>query len=234
MIKVGAVEDEPLVVKFHKIYLEKMAGFSWAGSAATLHEGMKLVKESHMDVLLLDVYLQGENGLDLLRYIREQDLAIDVVLITSANDRESVQVGHRFGAVDYLIKPFTYERFQEAMLMFKNRQPSEHSAYCQEDIDRLFHARNPRSVEVPPFPKGITKETAIRVLDAFENQKEWLTAAVLSEITSISHVSLRKYLRFFVENSWIDKDVIYQPSGRPLQQYRLTAQGMKTKESGFV
>ncbi|QQK80352.1 response regulator [Salicibibacter cibi] len=232
MIKVGTVEDEPLVVKFHKLYLEKLPGFLWTGSAATLAEGKRLVKESSIDVLLLDVYLQEESGLDLLRYIRQQELALDVILITSANDRDSVQIGYRFGAIDYLIKPFTYDRFQDAMLKYKDSLAGDPFIYSQEDVDRLFRDR--QSTETRTLPKGITKETALRVLGAFKDQEEWLTAAALSEATVISHVSLRKYLRYFLENSWIEKDVVYQSSGRPLQHYRLTSQGLKIKNSSFV
>ncbi|GAK14532.1 response regulator [Geomicrobium sp. JCM 19039] len=223
MIIVGTVEDEPLVTKFHQKYVEMLEGFQWAGSATTLNEGKSLVTNTDMDVLLLDVYLEKENGLELLRYIRNLDLDVDVILVTSANDHETVRIGERLGVVDYLVKPFTFQRFHEAMFRYQRLVSDQPTLYNQHELDRRLH--NSDYDLDGDLPKGITKETALRILHAFHHNNEWYTAAELSTMTNISHVSLRKYLRFFVEKKWLEKDLTYQPSGRPVQHYLLSSQG---------
>ena len=72
------------------------------------------LKDHQVDLILLDVYMGKETGLDMLVELRKADDPVDVIVITAANDKESVQTALRYGAVDYLIKPFSFERFQDA------------------------------------------------------------------------------------------------------------------------
>ncbi|WP_059103133.1 response regulator [Shouchella shacheensis] len=235
MIKVAVVEDDPLVAKFHRIYLEKLEGFKWVGLADTFAKAETLLKEEKsFDLLLLDVYLHERSGLELLKHIRAEELNVDVILITSANDQRSVQVGYRYGVIDYLIKPFTFERFQESLLRYKKKMAQQPPSFRQEEVDRLFHSQKDKR-SAYALPKGITKETKLRILKAIQRKGDWVTAAELSSFTTISHVSLRKYLHYFEENGWVRKDVVYQRSGRPLQQYRMTPDGTKLfEENDFV
>lgn len=72
-------------------------------------------KDLEIDLVLLDVYMQQDSGLDLLPAIRASGRAIDVIMITSAADAATVQASMRYGVVDYLIKPFQFPRFEEAL-----------------------------------------------------------------------------------------------------------------------
>ncbi|MCM3714596.1 response regulator [Alkalihalobacillus oceani] len=236
MIKIVAVEDDPLVAKFHRKYVEKVEGFSWLGSASTIEEGEQLVKKPEVDLVLLDIYIHDQNGLDLLKKIRAQNVNVDVILITSANDQQSVQTGYRYGVVDYLIKPFTFERFQEALLHYKDEMAVSSAHFRQEEVDRFFYPRQPGQPKSSyVLPKGITKETCIRILQAMAAQEGWKSATELSDMIGVSHVSLRKYLRYFEQQNWIQKDVVYHSFGRPLQQYRLAESGKKVLEqSDFI
>ena len=132
------------------------------------------------------------------------------------------------------MKPFTFERFKEALERYQSFQQLAKPLNQQTDIDQLFHDQRLEGHLPEDLPKGITKETAVRVLHAFNDCTVWLTTAQLSEQTQISHVSLRKYLRFFSETDLLSKEVIYQSSGRPLQQYRLTSKGEEIKQNGFI
>lgn len=71
--------------------------------------------QQEIDLVLLDVYMQQDSGLDLLPTIRESGRAIDVIMITSAADAATVQTAMHYGVVDYLIKPFQFPRFEEAL-----------------------------------------------------------------------------------------------------------------------
>ncbi len=82
---------------------------------------LKIYSHEKPDLILLDVYLPKENGIDLLKWIRKQDIDIDIILITADKSIERIQEAFRGGVVDYLIKPFNFERFKESLIQFKGR-----------------------------------------------------------------------------------------------------------------
>lgn len=225
MIRIAIIEDEPLISKFHQKYIEKIDGFCCVGSVETIEEGIRLARQPDIDLILLDVYLQQKNGLDLLKQIRLEEINVDVILITSANDQQSLKTGYRYGVVDYLLKPFTFERFQESLLRYKQTVRLAEGKAHQAEVDRLFHPREKPVLKPEDLPKGITKETCRNILAVMVEHEDWLSAADLSSYAKISHVSLRKYLRFFEEKKLLEKNVMYHSFGRPLQQYKLSRAG---------
>lgn len=228
MIRVTMIEDEQEIAHFHSLFLKKVDGFELVSKALTIEEGMQQLKTFKPDLLLLDVYIGDQNGLDILKQVRLEERNIDVILITSANDTYTVQTGYRFGVIDYLVKPFTFARFKEALQRYQAmRQETQQGSFVQKEIDQLIQRTEKASpVEKHSFPKGITEVTAMRILHALAGAGEaWQTAAELEEGTTISHVSLRKYLRFFDEQSFIQKDLVYLTHGRPFNRYRLSEQG---------
>lgn len=111
MINVLIVEDDPMVAEFNRKYMEQVEGFRCGGWASSVEEARKFIAEQAIDLILLDVYMQESNGIDLLSFIRETGVNIDVIVISAASDMNSVKKAMNFGAVDYLIKPFHFNRF---------------------------------------------------------------------------------------------------------------------------
>lgn len=71
-IKVLIVEDDPMVAKFNRHYLEQVPGFEYAGWAATGDEARTMLEEQQVDLVLLDIYMPRVSGLQLLSALREQ------------------------------------------------------------------------------------------------------------------------------------------------------------------
>ena len=232
MITVAMVEDDLDVSKFHRLFLNKVEGFELICEAHTIEEGLEQIHENRPDLLLLDVYIGNTSGLDLLKQIRAEGKNIDVILITSANDAHTVQTGHRYGVVDYLIKPFSFARFQEALNRYRANRLDTNQTFSQQEVDLLLHKGGQRQVYT--LPKGITQATAIRVLSYLIEANDWLTANELSERCSISHVSLRKYIRFFEAEKLIETKLIYQNSGRPFQQYHSLPESSDFLKASFI
>ncbi|MED4127766.1 MULTISPECIES: response regulator [Shouchella] len=226
MIRVAMVEDEEEIAHFHSLFLKKVEGFTLVASAQTFEEGLQQVKEHKPDLLLLDVYIGDRNGLDILKQVRLEERNVDVILITSANDAYTVQTGYRFGVIDYLVKPFTFARFKEALERYRLiKQETKQPSFAQQEIDKLLQRNETNQlIEKVHMPKGITEVTAKRILEALDDTN-WQTAAELEERTSISHVSLRKYLRYFHEQAFIEKDLVYLTHGRPYNRYRILEAG---------
>lgn len=77
-------------------------------SAENLDDGLKLLDES-IDLVFLDILLGSDNGLALLREVREQGLLCPVVMITGSPEVETAAEAVRLGAYDYIPKPIMHE-----------------------------------------------------------------------------------------------------------------------------
>lgn len=224
MIEVLIIEDDPMVAKFNGLYVESIPGFHIAGFAKSVEEGREFLQESIVDLILLDVYMKGETGLDLLTELRKESDPVDVILITAANDKDSVQQALRYGAVDYIIKPFTFERFQQALQQYQQqfRLMNRQEEISQEEIDRMLQSTGRNEGSALELPKGLTKMTFCRLAkQILAWDMKVFSAGELAEETGISSVSARKYLHFLADEKFIGADVTYQETGRPLTNYRL-------------
>ncbi|WP_248892482.1 response regulator [Bacillus methanolicus] len=87
MIKTIIVEDDPMVAEFNRRYLEKIDGFELVGMFSTVENAFPIIEKQPIDLILLDIYMPGENGWSLLSKIRSLGKGIDVILITAACDK---------------------------------------------------------------------------------------------------------------------------------------------------
>ncbi|HPA45941.1 MAG TPA: response regulator [bacterium] len=95
--------------------LEKM-GYRIAGEAETGVESVNRFVETEPDIVLLDLKMPEGDGLTVLRFVRELNNEVRVVMITADNTPHAVQTALRLGANDYIIKgPLTNERFLRAL-----------------------------------------------------------------------------------------------------------------------
>ncbi|MFY0762278.1 response regulator [Metabacillus dongyingensis] len=224
MINVLIVEDDPMVAEFNKRYLKEIDGFFLVGVAHSVNEATKIINSKKVDLMLLDVYMPGENGLTLLSKIREEKRELDVILITAASDVDKILTALRYGAVDYLIKPFEFERFQQALTSYQNKHLylNQQSKMKQKDLDELLLVKqNEYAVAEPlqPLPKGLSRKTLNTVFDAVKRQGNTpFSTDEIAEVTDISRVSIRKYLKFLNDIHVIDKTLTYG-IGRPLYSY---------------
>ncbi|MFB5663290.1 response regulator [Alteribacillus sp. HJP-4] len=224
MIRTLIVEDDPMVSKFNRIYLEKMEGFKAVGFAEDVETARTFMQKHKVDLLLLDVYMKEETGLDFLMELRSQGSPVDAIVITAANDNYSVQTALRYGAVDYLIKPFDFERFKGALLQYREQQllMNHADSVKQEDLDPFLYNTQKEVRTEEDLPKGLTELTLSRIAVFIEEANpNNFSAREVSEATGISQVSVRKYLHYLHKKNILNAEVIYQETGRPLHQYHV-------------
>lgn len=116
--RVLVVEDDPMVAEVNRAYVEGAGPFAVVGTARTAAEGVEMAVALAPDLVLLDIYLPDMNGLAALREIRRRELPCDVLAVTAARDVQTVQEVLRNGAVDYIIKPFKFERLRATLLAY--------------------------------------------------------------------------------------------------------------------
>jgi response regulator of citrate/malate metabolism len=224
MINVLIVDDDPMVAEFNKRYLKEIDGFSLVGTAHSVNEATKIINNQKVDLVLLDIYMPGENGLTLLSKIRKEKKELDVILITAASDVDKIQTAFRYGAEDYLIKPFEFERFHQALISYKEKYLylNQQTKMNQKDLDELLLVKQDEfaaAVPLKPLPKGLSRKTLNTVFNAIKKQGNTpFTTDEMAEITDISRVSIRKYLKFLNEIHVIDETLTYG-IGRPLYSY---------------
>jgi CitB family two-component system response regulator MalR len=227
VINVLIVEDDPMVAKLNKYYLERVKGFNFKGAVSSAEEAFKALEKEEVDLILLDIYMPGIDGLQLLSQLRKMGKGIDVIVISAARDSSSIKKAIQYGAADYLIKPFEFERFNSSMCAYRDREKfiNNQELLSQEELDNLF-LRNEHQANTIEFPKGITKETLKLVWDTILEIKDntFLTEE-LAGIVGISRISTSKYLKFLEEIEAIKKETIYGSPGRPTYKYKYLETG---------
>nr|WP_223635574.1 response regulator [uncultured Planococcus sp.] len=224
MIKVMIIEDDPMVAVLNRQYVERVEGFTVIGHAADTAEAHALLAKEEVDLLLLDIHMPGMNGLDFLRQLREEKKDLDVILITAASKISQIQQALRLGAVDYLIKPFEFSRFQEALLQYQNHYYGigDRNKVDQQELDRMFRKKRETVQETSSFgtvPKGLTKTTLKKIIEVIMQIKaDSFSTEDIAEISRISRVSVRKYLKFLTEIGYLEENLVYG-IGRPIYRY---------------
>lgn len=222
MIKVLIVEDDPMVVKFNTYYLEQVGGFQLKAIAISADDAFKVLEKEAIDLILLDIYMPGINGLELLSQLRKMEKNIDVIIVSAAKDSISIKKALQYGAVDYLIKPFEFERFNSALTSFKNRAKfmNGQENISQEDLDKHLHHIGEKS-SLEAFPKGLDRNTLKLVWNkVLQIENASFSTDELAFLLGISRVSIRKYLNFLDEIKVLKKDIMYGSLGRPIYKYK--------------
>ncbi|WP_142388731.1 response regulator, partial [Bacillus thuringiensis] len=118
MIKVIIAEDDPMVAMINQQFIEKFVGFRIIASVGNVEELWDVINKHVPDLILLDVYLPGDTGIEFLQAIRQKQLSIPVIMITAAHDKLTIKKSLEHGVIDFLIKPFSFERFELAIENF--------------------------------------------------------------------------------------------------------------------
>ena len=107
MITVLVIDDDFRVARIHSAFIDRIEGFRTIGVANTGQEAIRLAVALVPDLILLDLYLPDVFGLDVLNRMRVAGVEGDVIVISAANESETVERAVKLGVVNYLLKPFT-------------------------------------------------------------------------------------------------------------------------------
>lgn len=222
MVRVLIVEDDPMVAMILSQYVERQKGFAVAGTCADGERALASLENDPVPLLLLDVHMPNLDGFELLRELRDRDMDTDVIFVTAAHDRLSLTKALRYGCVDYLVKPFTYERFCLAIEKYTALTTALHSeeGFSQKAIDRLL-ITSPRVTGEHP-PKGIQEKTLAHILKYMEeNSGVWLTGEEIARAVGLTSVTVRRYMHHLEISGKVTGEIDYATGGRPCMRYQL-------------
>lgn len=219
MINVLVVEDDPMVAQLHEHYLGQIKGFELCDIAGNGDEALELLATNSYDLLILDVFMPSMDGLQLLAKIREAGYDVDVIIVSAANDKDKIKLALRLGAVDYIIKPFEFERFNLALNNYLKRYHivEDQNVIVQSDLDKTI-IRQEEQVIVS-LPKGLDKNTLSTVWDCIKGIDGMFTTEEVAAMVGISRVSIRKYLEFLKTLHLLKLDLHRGSVGRPVYKY---------------
>lgn len=159
MYKVLIVDDEPLAADLVQEYLEAFPDFEITDRCLDGFMAMKSIQEHKPDLVFLDVQMPKLTGFDLLELLEDPP----AIIFTTAFDEYAIKA-FEANAVDYLLKPFSEERFAQAIAKFQ-AQPQhlkETIAALQKERDhgpkdRLV-VKDGARIRIIPFPELVRIE----------------------------------------------------------------------------
>jgi len=104
------IEDEPLAQRVIERYVENVPFLDIIQKCNSAMEAIEVLHNREVDLLFLDINMPGLNGMDFLKTLKNPPL----VIITTAYAEFAIQ-GYELDVVDYLMKPFAFDRFYKAI-----------------------------------------------------------------------------------------------------------------------
>lgn len=224
MYKVLIVEDDPMVRQINEKFLEKIDGFKLVASVSSIKEGMDVLAKSSVDLVLLDLFFPKEKGQDLIKWIRAQEYLCDVIMITADKSVKTIEELLRFGIVDYLIKPFTFERLKESLYRYKLRKQKfdDEKSMEQSQLDKYVFFEGESEEKVPIDDNQFSKHTYDKVLQYLQNHENGsYTALEVADDIGVSRITARRYLDLLEKENLVIMDLEYGKIGRPKNKYKI-------------
>lgn len=110
-----AVDDEPLALKQVCAFIEQTPFLQLLGHYSSAVDALKALHEQSVDLIFLDIQMPDLSGIELARVLdRGAKLSGPRIIFTTAFDQFALE-GYRVNALDYLLKPFSYEEFLRAV-----------------------------------------------------------------------------------------------------------------------
>ncbi len=222
MIRVLAIDDEPLALQQLAAYIEKILFLELAGQCASALEARSKLEEEAVDAIFIDINMPDLNGLDFVRSLAMPPL----VVFTTAYGEYAVE-GYKVDAVDYLLKPFSLDEFRRAAAKVKRQYELTHQTEVSavDSDDAIFLKTEHRVVRVKlseiVYVEGMSEYLKIHlqgqrkplvVLLSMKKMEERLPQAVFMRIHRSFIINLRE-IQEVNKNRVVMGPDIYLPIG---------------------
>ena len=120
--KILVVDDDVKIVELVKLYLDR-DGYSVI-TAYNGNDALRLARENHPDLIVLDIMLPGKDGLEVCRILRDES-SVPIILLTAKTTEQDRIEGLDTGADDYVTKPFSPKELAARVRAVFRRTPDE-------------------------------------------------------------------------------------------------------------
>ena len=224
-MRVLIIEDDSMVAMIHKEYFNRKDADFTIEHVLSLKDAQKYLESNNPDLIVLDNYLSDGKGVSLLSKLKKYP----VVMITAANDIQTVEAALTNGVVDYLVKPFTYERFSQAVDKVQEYVSLLSKEKINQDLIDDYLNSGRVEEEEDSLPKGLSRITLKKVLENIKEQERGFTTQQVADDLDISRITIRKYLNHLVNINVLSEDAEYYTSGRPVSVFTIEDQNKLEK-----
>jgi DNA-binding response OmpR family regulator len=129
--RVLIVDDDVKIVELVKLYLNR-DGYTVL-TAYEGNEALRLAREAHPDLIVLDIMLPGIDGLEICRVLRSES-SVPIILLTARTTEQDRIIGLDLGADDYVTKPFSPKELAARVRAVFRRMPDESLQMGPEEL----------------------------------------------------------------------------------------------------
>jgi DNA-binding LytR/AlgR family response regulator len=127
------VDDEPLAVGLLVQYVQKTPGLTVVFKTTHVLEALQVIEQGEADLLFLDIQMPELSGMQFMKLIGNRCK----VILTTAYTAYAVE-GYEHDVVDYLLKPFSFDRYMMAVIKAKERLEAKQPVVVKELPDHIF------------------------------------------------------------------------------------------------
>lgn len=168
MLKAIAIDDEPLPLELLQKFCSKTDFVSLEKTFTNISEAQKYLSEFSVDLLFLDIHMPKVSGIELYKSLKQEVM----VIFTTAYSEYAIE-GFNLNATDYLLKPFSYERFLTAVSKANDYYNYQHNKK-NPDIQNIYVRSNYQLHKVS-FKNILLIESFADYLDIHLTDKSKLT-----------------------------------------------------------
>lgn len=191
------IEDQPPAQRILKKYIKEIGTLKLCGVFSDAIKALEYLKGESVDLIFLDIHLPKLSGIDFLKTIKNPP----PVILSTAFAEYAIE-SYDFDVVDYLLKPFSFQRFVKAVSKIKAPQPSE----------QLQNTANDKVVE-EIFVKSGYEHIKIKISDIqYIRSDTDYTELFTSEKKYLSNESLKHWLRTIDQFVQVHKSFVINPA----------------------
>ncbi|KAA6302551.1 MAG: Transcriptional regulatory protein YpdB [Candidatus Ordinivivax streblomastigis] len=165
MMRCIAIDDEPLALKLLTQYCNKVPSINLLGAYTDSVEGISYIKATEPDLIFLDIQMPDVSGIQIANSLNKKPL----IIFTTAFKEYAID-GFELDVVDYLLKPFDFERFLKAYSKAEERfQSALTKSVTEPNVDEIISFKcKYQNVHLPLH--------SILYIEAFDNYIKIVTA----------------------------------------------------------
>jgi len=224
-VRVLIIEDDPMVAMIHTEYFKKKELTDDLSHVTSIEAAREYLANNEVDLVVLDNYLIDGQGIEYLPELK----GYPIIMITAANDIQTVEAALSNGVVDYLVKPFTYERFAQAIDKVQDYVKLLSKEKINQDLIDDYLNSGRVEEEEDSLPKGLSRITLKKVLEAIKHHNSGFTTQQIADKLDISRITIRKYLNHLVNINILSEDAEYYTSGRPVSVFTVESESRLEK-----
>lgn len=201
------VDDEPPALKVLQSHISSINGLEVAGICKNAVEAMDVLHEKQVDLIFLDIKMPKLLGTDFLRNLSNPP---KVIFVTAY--REYAVDGYELDAIDYLVKPVSFERFLKAISKAKKLLGHEVTAHAEE------YKKNPEAFVYLKVDKSMQKVFVNEIL-FIESWKDYVKIFLASGKNFLVKQSIGAMESLLSEHSFIRVHRSYMVSMEKISGY---------------